>query len=123
MFWPFQPFKLFYMPNPLHHLHLRKRRHIDKQPYPHPDQFKHFVDHAIYIIGVLAPLMGGTQAYKIWSEKTAAGVALPFFAFNIFANIFWLTYGILHREKPIIIMYSLWLIVNIFIVVGTILYS
>ena len=111
------------MPNPLHHLHLRKRAHIKNQPYPHPDNFKRFMDHSIYLIGILAPLMGGTQALKIWTEKTADGIAIQFFAFNVFANIFWLTYGVLHKEKPIIMMYSLWLVVNISIVTGTVIYS
>jgi len=81
------------------------------------------MDHSIYLIGILAPLMGGTQALKIWTEKTADGIAIQFFAFNVFANIFWLTYGVLHKEKPIIMMYSLWLVVNISIVTGTVIYS
>lgn len=81
------------------------------------------MDHSIYIIGIMAPLMGGTQALKIWTEQTAAGVSLQFFAFNIFANVFWLTYGILHKEKPLIMMYTLWFVVNVSIVAGTITYS
>lgn len=111
------------MSHPVHHLHKRKRVHVHDQAYPHPHPFKRFMDHAIYVIGILAPIMGSIQAYKIWAYKTAAGIALPTFVFNVFANIFWLIYGILHKEKPIIIMYTLWLIVNIMIVAGTLIYG
>lgn len=110
------------MSHPVHHLHKRKRIHHKQEQYPHPHPFKRFLDHAIYVIGIVAPLIGGTQAYKIWSEQTAAGVSLTMFAFNLFANIFWLCYGIIHRERPIIIMYILWFLVNLSIVSGTLLY-
>jgi hypothetical protein len=35
----------------------------------------------------------------------------------------WFTYGLVHREKPIIIMYSLWFISNSLIFIGVLLYG
>ena len=81
------------------------------------------MDHAVYGVSILAPIAGSTQAIKIWAEQTAAGVSLTMFGFSIIANIFLLTYGILHKALPIIIMYSLWLVVNIAIVAGIIIYG
>ena len=107
----------------IHHQHKRKRVHLHKQEYPHPHKFKRFMDHAIYVLGVVGPVMGSLQAYKIFAEQTAAGIALPTYAFNVFANIFWLIYGVIHKEKPIVLMYALWFIVNVLIVTGTIIYS
>lgn len=111
------------MSHVFHHLHKRKRIHQQLEQFPHPNTFKRFMDHMIYVIGIVAPLMGSLQAIKIWKEQTAAGIALPTFVFNVIANVFWLLYGILHKEKPIIVMYTLWFIVNVTIVVGTLLYG
>lgn len=111
------------MSHPVHHLHKRKRIHHKEEAFPHPEPFKRFLDHAIYLIGIGAPLMGSTQAHKIWTEQTALGVSITMFGFNLFANIFWLTYGIVHQEKPIIIMYTLWFLVNLAIVSGIVMYG
>jgi len=40
----------------LHHLDLRKRIHLKKEKYPHPDKFKNFIDKAIFIVGIIGPL-------------------------------------------------------------------
>lgn len=114
---------------PIHHIEKRKRVHrrrIQKkkyQPYPHPNPIKRAVDHAVYGISVVAPIVGSSQAIKIWTEQTAAGVSEIMFGFNIIANIVLLTYGFLHRATPIVVMYSLWLVVNIFVVAGILMYG
>jgi len=110
------------MPHPIHHLHKRKRTHLQGEPYPHPQTMKRFLDHAVYVVGTLGPIIGSLQAYKIWHEQTAAGISLAMFSFNIINNIVWFSYGIIHREKPIMIMYTLWFIVNCAIVSGTLMY-
>ncbi len=110
----------------LYHLHRRKRAH-DKskklEPYPHPHRFKAFIDHTVYCIGVIGPLLGGVQAYKIWSTQDARGVSLSLFGFNIIFNIIWIMYGVIHKEKPLILMYSLWFIMNTLVTVGALLYG
>lgn len=117
------------MSDPIHHIHKRKRIHQKRflkkkyEPYPHPNQARYIVDHAVYVISILAPVVGSSQAIKIWREQTAAGVSAIMFGFNIFANLVLLSYGILHKEKPIIIMYILWLMVNISVVAGIVFYG
>ena len=86
--------------NGLYHVQKRKRAHDKKlEPYPHPHKF------------------------KIRSTQNAAGVSLLMFGSHIVFNLVWLIYGIIHKEKPIVLMYSLWFIINILITVGTILYN
>ncbi len=114
------------MPHGLYHLHRRKRIHNKKkeyEPYPHPEKFKAMIDRIVYLIGVLGPALGGVQAYKIWTTKNATGVSLSLFGFNMIFNLIWITYGFLHREKPIILMYTLWFIMNLLVTIGTLLYS
>jgi uncharacterized protein with PQ loop repeat len=110
------------MTEPIHHIQKRKRIHKAHDPYPHPHRIKRFVDPAVYFFGVLGPFMGGLQAYKIFHEKTAAGVSSSMFGFMIISNLVWLTYGFIHKERPIITMYILWFFVNTTIVIGTLMY-
>jgi uncharacterized protein with PQ loop repeat len=114
---------------PIHHIDKRRRIHNTSplkkqyQPYPHPSKTGHALDGAVYLVGIMAPLVGSSQAIKIWTEHTASGVSLIMFGFNIVADIVLLAYGILHKATPIVLMYILWLIVNITIVAGIIVYG
>jgi len=97
----------------LHHYHKRKGE-------IHP--LTTFVDKIIYFAGVLGPIMTLPQLLKIYMAKSAAGVsALSWFSYTIIAMV-WLIYGIIHKEKPIIITYSLWIIMDGAIAVGAIMY-
>lgn len=111
------------MVDPIHHYHRRKRIYKRHEPYPSSDKYKRFMDKMIYAIGIIGPLATIPQAWKIWTEKNASGLFLYSWIVFCIVNVTWLFYGILHREKPIIITYIGWLIVNIFVVMGIILYG
>ncbi len=107
----------------LHHFHVRKRIHQKYEKFPHPNKLKRIVDKLIYGITFFGIIMTLPQLQKIWLEHNAAGVsALSWSAYSI-ASAFWLTYGILHREKPIIFANFFYLILNSLVVVGTLIYS
>lgn len=105
----------------LHHHHLKKRyKNLDKEL---PSKTKKFVDTAIYFIGIAGPLMTIPQVIKIFVSKTAAGVSLlSWISYTIIA-LFWLWYGILHKDKPIIITNLGWFIVDLIIIIGTLIYG
>lgn len=107
----------------LHHFHRRKRVHQKHEPYPHPNKFKRFMDKAIFVIGVLGPLLTVPQVTKIWLEKNASGVSIISWAAYLFYAVFWLIYGFLHKERPIIVTYLSWIVLDLFIVVGIIIYG
>jgi len=106
-----------------HHLHVRKRIHKDKEKYPHPNKFKRNYDKLMHFIAVLVPVMALPQVFEIWYYKDAAGISiLSFFSFFIF-SILWLVYAVLHKEKPLIIMYSFLMLIHLSIVIGGFLYG
>ena len=108
---------------PIHHYHTKKRVYQKLEKYPHTDKWKRFLDKSIYFIGAVGPIMTLPQLMKIWVEKNASGVsAISWIAYLITA-IFWLSYGIVHKEKPIIFTYSVWIVFDIFVVIGTIMYG
>jgi uncharacterized protein with PQ loop repeat len=102
----------------LHHYHLRKRI-AEKRPV---SRFGRVLDHVIYAVGVIGPLMTVPQILEIWVRHNAAGVSPITWGSFVFTNCFWLSYGIVHRERPIIMTYCLWIVVNGLVVTGTLLY-
>jgi len=107
----------------LHHHHKRKRIHAKHESYPHPNKWKNFMDKAIYVVGVLGPIMTIPQLAKIWVEKNASGVSIISWTAYLIASGFWVIYGIMHKEKPIIVTYSLWILLDILIIIGTVIYN
>ena len=107
----------------LHHFHKRKRIHQKLEPYPHPNKWKRLVDHLIYVVGIFGPIMTVPQLLKIWVEKNAAGVSAVSWTAYFFASLFWLIYGLMHKEGPIIFNAILWIILEILIVVGAMVYG
>jgi uncharacterized protein with PQ loop repeat len=111
------------MPDPIHHLHKRKRIHEKHEQYPHPQRLKRVVDRLIYVVGVFVPAMTALQSIKIWIEKDASGIALITWAGYAVCNLIWILYGVLHKENPIIFMYILLFFFNTSIVLGTLIYG
>jgi uncharacterized protein with PQ loop repeat len=106
----------------LHHFHRRKRIYQRHEPYPHPNTLKNTMDKLIYFVGLSGPVMSIPQLFNIWIERNTRGVSeITWSAFLIIA-FFWLTYGILHREKPIIMTYIGWIIIDSLIIAGLMLY-
>jgi len=108
---------------PIHHFHFRKRLHEKFEPYPHPHKFKFYFDKAIYLIGLFGPLMTTPQIYKIWVYENASGISLISWGSYIINSLIWITYGILHKEYPIILVYSSWMTVQFLVLIGAVLYG
>jgi len=106
-----------------HHFHRRRRIHQKHEKYPHPDKLKRYMDHAIYFGALITPIMTLPQVAKIWVDKNASGISLISWVTYLFAAFFWLAYGIVHKEKPIILTNVLWIGLHSVIIAGTILYG
>ncbi len=106
----------------MYHLYARKRIHQKHEKYPHPTKFVRYLDRLVLSLAVIGPMFDLPQLFKIYRDKSAGDVSfLTWFLFAFFA-IPWLIYGIVHKEKPIIISYSLWIVIDTAIVVGILMY-
>jgi len=108
--------------SPMHHIQLKKRIHFKHEQYPHPDKFKRLIDKLIYAIALFGPIVSIPQILKIYLYQNASGVSTFTWIGYLIGSIFWLTYGILHKEKPIVFSSVLWIIIEILIFIGTIIY-
>lgn len=111
------------MTSGLHHFHVRKRIHLKHEKYPHHNKFIRFMDRFIYFVAISGPLVSIPQAFHIWYYKTSANVSYWTWLGFLFGAIFWLIYGIIHKERPIILANVLWIIIDIVILLGAIIYG
>jgi len=87
------------------------------------NKIKGTVDHLIYGVVIIGPVMNLPQLLQIWIKKNAAGVStISWASFALFSFI-WLLYGIYHKEKPLIIMNSALIVIQGSIVISALLYK
>lgn len=107
----------------LHHVHLRKRIHKNLEEYPHPNTIKRFVDILIYIAAFAGIIFTIPQITLIWINHQTAGVSpISWTAYTLIAMI-WIGYGVLHRERNLIIINCANFIVNLAVIIGLIIYG
>ena len=107
----------------LHHFHRRKRIYLKHEPYPHPDKWKRLIDKLVYVVGIAGPVMTLPQVTKIWLNKNAAGISLPTWITYAAASLIWTVYGVIHKDKPITISSLMFVVVNLLVVVGALIYG
>lgn len=83
---------------------------------------KHYIDKMIYPIALISPLMTIPQLIEIWTTRQVQGVSfITWLAYGV-VNAFWIYYGIVHKEKPIIVADVLLFLLDASIVIGVLLF-
>jgi len=82
-----------------------------------------FLDKVTFVIGIIGPFVVVPQIYSIFTTHSAAGVSLFTWLLMFVVTFPWVLYGMAHKEKSIIISFTLWEIVNMTVVVGVLLYK
>jgi uncharacterized protein with PQ loop repeat len=94
------------------------RKKIVKKPENH-----RFVDKLIYLAAILEPLVTLPQVIVIFRDKSAQGVSISsWFGFQVLTAV-WIWYGIVHKDKAIIIYQGLFFIFQGMVIVGGIMYG
>lgn len=106
----------------LHHLHQQKKLISLRKPL-FPDKWLKLLDKVAFAVGILGPICTLPQIYNIWFLHEAVGVSVFSWASYALFNIVLLFYGIAHQVKLMMVMYTLWFIVNFTVALGAFLYS
>ena len=106
-----------------HYVHKRKKSLVKEKVSKSQSKLRKVMDRLVYMAGIIGPVMTMPQVIKVWSEKNASGIAVETWGAYLFLSLIWLSYGILHKEKPLIIMYSAYFLINVMIVSGVLMYS
>ena len=114
---------LVYTVRRMYHPHLRKRITKALEPYPARSVWKRVLDRVVFAAGIIGPVVTIPQLALIYVGHNAAGVsAVSWFGWAIL-DIPWILYGLVHKERPILVTYSLWLVINLAVAAGAVLYS
>lgn len=84
---------------------------------------KDLLDYLLYFFVFATPLFEIPQAIKIYSNKSAHDISIITWGFFLISNIVWLIWGIRRKLLPVILTYSLYMLVELAIVIGIIIYS
>lgn len=111
----------------LHYLHLYKkekeaRAHEFYETHAVKSMGKKVLDDMIMVIAIFGPLANVSQIIKIFSARDAGGLSGFSWALYATFNVVWIIYGIVHKEKPILISSVLWLITQLIVLAGIIIY-
>ncbi len=102
------------------HRHLAKKHRIIqvKKSAQH-----HWVDRTTYLVAIIEPIITIPQVYAIWSTRNASGVSILSWSGYWLFGLVWLYYGIIHKDKAIIIYNGLYLVAEALILIGALLYG
>jgi len=81
------------------------------------------IDSLAYVSAIIGPFMTLPQLYGIWVQKNVAGVSVISWSGFAFFNMIFIIYGIMNKEKLIIMNNSIWFIVQVFVVIGILINS
>jgi len=104
---------------------MSKRKRVKKllQDYPHPKFWVRLLDRVLVIVAIIGPLAMLPQLWNIFVLKTAGGIAVMSFLIWAIMDIPWILYGMVHKERPILIAYFLWFTMNLAVAIGAIMYG
>lgn len=97
----------------------RQKQHLKSNHKPQ----REFFDYIVYFFTVVTPLFELPQAYTIYANKSAEDVSLLTWGFFLIDNLVWIVYAIKRKVIPLLVTTILYLIFEVVIVVGIILYS
>ena len=106
-------------------IHLsRRKRQSGKAVHPFPaSSFKiRLLDKTVYAAGFISLAMMFPQLKLIYTEKIATGLEPMTWQTLSLMDIPWIIYGFVHKEKPLVFIYTSWFIINALIFIGAVLY-
>ena len=102
------------------------KRNLQKKKAPTSSSklnLENIMDSLVYISALFGAFMNIPQLTTIWIDKHVSGVSVITWIGFLLGSSFWLCYGIIHKEKPIILTNGLYVIIQFFIVFGLFLYG
>lgn len=107
----------------LAHLYRRKRQSTKSlHPFPANSRGLRLLDKFVYTAGIISLLMMIPQLKLIYMAKNASGLEPMTWIVFALMDIPWIVYGLVHREPPLVFIYTMWLVANLLVFIGAVLY-
>lgn len=76
------------------------------------------IDKSAYLMGAITIAVNVPQLIAVWTSPSVAGVSIISWIGFSLGSLFWLIYGLLHHEKPIIVINGGLIIIQGLIILG-----
>lgn len=87
------------------------------------EKIKHMFDKFIAVVGLIGPIMTTPQIINVWVYHQVEGLAIASWGTYVMTSSFWLIYGILHKERAIILVNIAWILANLSVVSGILIFQ
>ncbi|MDD3481008.1 MAG: PQ-loop domain-containing transporter [Patescibacteria group bacterium] len=101
--------------------HLLNKGEYHKK-HSHEDDWKNKFDRFVLIVSIFGPVTTLPQIYDIFSTQSAVGVSALTWILYTTLCLIWLTYGVIHKLKPVIVSNTLWVTLQSLIIIGAVIY-
>jgi len=76
------------------------------------------VNRAVIFIGLIYPLAMAPQLYNVWALHRTAGLSGVTYSIGLAMAIAWTVYGLIHRERAIWMLNTIWVGVHTAMIAG-----
>lgn len=106
-----------------HHISVRKRATKKLEPYPSPDAVKGFLDRVMPVVALAGPAAMLPQLFQIFETSDVSGLSLATWIIWTVLSVLWIFYGIIHKDVPIVLAQSLYIILHLIIIFAIIIFG
>ena len=108
----------------MHYLGLRHKHEQTAAHRAHAGSgYLKFLDKLTFVAGVIGPFTVLPQIISIFSTHSAKGVSLATWLLIFIVTFPWILYGVAHKDKSIIVSFTLWEVANLAVVIGVMKYG
>ncbi len=104
------------------HIHRTRHRKNHEGEVPH-SPLLYSIDALAYAVSLLSLFFTLDQVRLVWIEKNVDGVSLISWIFYTVSAFVWLWYGVLHKDRALVITNFLWVFFSLCIVLGIVLHT
>jgi uncharacterized protein with PQ loop repeat len=79
-------------------------------------------DDGMYAVALVSPVLTLPQVLLIWNQHQTAGVSLFTWSAYTVLSVIWLVYGVLQKQKPLILSQGFALVVDVVVVLGLLIF-
>lgn len=106
----------------LYHLNLRKRILQKKEKFPSQDKKIRFLDSLVLVLAFIMPLSILPQIIKMHTTQSVGDISVLTFSLLLVLAVPWLLYGMVHKEKVIVLNNITWIILHLTVIGSYLIY-
>ena len=92
------------------------------EAFPAQGAGKRFLDYLMYGVGIFGPLALLPQILQLYRTQSAEGLSLLTWSLLTAINVLWGMYGLAHKDKPLFVAHAIFILFDLAIVTGILLY-